>query len=240
MISIIVPVYNESKTIGVFLDHLFSHSSDALITEILIVDGKSSDGTVYAISNYIQSKKHSGCCCRKIKISQSEKGRAIQQNHGASIAEGEILYFLHSDSYPPKYFDQYILAEIKKGVNAGCFRMQFDDTHWWLQFIAWFTRFDSKYCRGGDQSLFITKSLFEDVRGFDEAYKIYEDNEFISRLYKEDAFCVIPKIIKTSARKYREHGIWTLQYHFFLIHLKKTLGASPEALYRYYLKYIAK
>jgi predicted glycosyltransferase involved in capsule biosynthesis len=33
-----------------------------------------------------------------------------------------------------------------------------------------------------DQSLFITKELFEEIKGFDEKFIIYEDNEIISRL----------------------------------------------------------
>ena len=43
----------------------------------------------------------------------------------------------------------------------------------------------------------------------------------------------------TSARRYREIGTLRLQYHFAVIHLKRWLGSSPEALYRYYRKKIA-
>ena len=44
----------------------------------------------------------------------SDKGRAKQMNLGAKSATGNILYFLHADSFPPKHFDQYIVAEVEK------------------------------------------------------------------------------------------------------------------------------
>ena len=101
-----------------------------------------------------------------------------------------------------------------------------------------FTRFNVNWCRGGDQSLFIEKSFFESLNGFDEAYIIYEDCEFINRVYEKDKFTIIPKSVKTSARKYKVKGTWKLQYHFWAIYVKKFFGATADDLYAYYLKHI--
>ena len=84
-------------------------------------------------------------------------------NAGASVAKGEILYFLHADSFPPEGYDQYIIDEVAKGNDAGCFRMRFDSNHWWLRLASWLTQFSWRACRGGDQSQFITKKLFEEL-----------------------------------------------------------------------------
>ena len=81
-----------------------------------------------------------------------------------------MLYFLHADSVPPKNFDQYILDAIHKGSKAGCFKMKFDSSHWWLKLAGWFTQFNWKSCRGGDQSLFVDKKAFENLGGFNEGF----------------------------------------------------------------------
>ena len=117
--------------------------------------------------------------------------------------------------------------------------MKFNSNHWWLKLAGWFTQFNWRACRGGDQSQFITKKLFNAIGGFNESYKIYEDNILINALYKRNQFVVINKKLKTSARLYQKHGIWKLQYHFGMIHFKSWFGASAEELYIYYLKHIA-
>ena len=55
-ISIIIPVLNEAKNIEALLTYLDLNSSSKSISEILVVDGGSSDGTQAIISEF--SKKH--------------------------------------------------------------------------------------------------------------------------------------------------------------------------------------
>lgn len=233
-ISIIIPILNEAATITRLLQHLIEHAHNiSNIEEMIIVDGGSTDDSKIVIGQFLS--KHSN----KIRVVDSEKGRAKQLNSGARVAEGEILYFLHADSFPPKNYDQLIIEEVKKENLAGCFRMKFDDNHWWLKFLGWMTKFRSKKCRGGDQSQFITKQLFQEINGYDESYIVYEDNDLVDRLFAINQFVVIPENIITSARRYREIGIWRLQYHFFNIHLKRWMGASSEELYQYYKDRVA-
>lgn len=231
-ISIIIPVLNEISNIKSLLSYLIKNSSKTNISEVIVVDGGSIDGT----------KKVVDCFTAKndvhVQLITSKKGRAKQMNKGAKRASGNILYFLHADSFPPKNYDKYILNEIEKGNNAGCFRMQFDSSHWWLKLAGWFTQFNWRACRGGDQSLFITKSLFYKIGGFDESYTIYEDNDLISKLYKHKQFVVIQEWLVTSSRRYKTNGMWKLQYHYCTIHIKKWLGADAQTLNKYYLKHI--
>lgn len=230
MISIIIPVLNEAKHITEVLYHLIDNASLNTIQEIIVVDGGSTDNTVSVIQ----------ALGLNIKILHSEKGRAKQMNLGAKASKGDILYFLHADSFPPNRYDQLILDEIKKGNNAGCFRLQFDSNHWWLRFTSWLTQFSWRASRGGDQSQFITKALFNDIGGYDENYIIYEDNILINELYKRKEFVVINQKLKTSARLYQKHGVWTLQYHYLVIYIKKWFGASAKELHNYYLNKICK
>ncbi|MEP2936035.1 MAG: TIGR04283 family arsenosugar biosynthesis glycosyltransferase [Gilvibacter sp.] len=232
-ISIIIPVLNEAEGITSLLGYLAENMHSRENTELIIVDGGSLDGTQDLVRSFIN-----GNPSLQLKLINSERGRARQMNLGVKESKYEVLYFLHADSYPPRHFDALILEQIALKNQAGCFRLQFDDDHWWLKLAGWFTKFNWMACRGGDQSLFISKGLFESLGGYNEAYHIYEDNMLIRDLYKAKHFVVMPQAITTSARLYRQCGIWQLQYHFWVIHLKKWLGASPESLHSYYQKKI--
>lgn len=226
-ISIIIPVLNEAETIGSLLQHIIENSTASNISDVIVVDGGSTDGTQTSVLSF-----------HNVILLNSEKGRAKQMNFGASQAKGSILYFLHADAFPPKDFDIHILTAVSNNHKAGCFRMQFDSNHWWLRLASWFTQFRWRACRGGDQSQFITQELFKDIGGFNEDYAIYEDNILINELYRRNEFIVLNKKIKTSARLYNKHGVWKVQYHFFRIYLKRWLGVSADTMYFYYKKHL--
>jgi len=226
-ISIIIPVLNEEDHIGNLISYIHKNSTSENISEVLVIDGGSLDNSTLVA-------KSAGAI-----VLHSKKGRAKQMNFGSYHANGNILYFLHADTLPPKNFDQHIVNAITKKHEVGCFQMRFDSDNWLLRFFAGFTKYKHKICRGGDQSLFISTELFKKTKGFNEDYIVFEDNEYIGRLYKKTNFKILPFHVKTSARKYRKHGVVKLQCHFGVIHLKNYLGAGPEKLYDYYKRKIA-
>ena len=231
-ISIVIPVLNEALNISRLLAHLNEKSAGGHISEIIVVDGHSQDNTAALVKEFSKTSSIA------IQLIYSETGRAKQMNTGAKASIGSVLYFLHADSLPPQNFDSLIISEIKKQHLAGCFKMRFDSSHWWLALVSWVTRFNWSICRGGDQSLFITKALFDEIGGFDQEYIIYEDQMLTNQLYKRKQFVVIQHWIVTSARLYEKKGVWRVQYLFLMIYLKKWLGGSADEIYTYYKKHI--
>lgn len=226
-ISIIIPVLNEENAISKIIDYLLKIINPEFTKEIIVVDGGSTDKTLEILKSYAS-----------IKVIHSLKGRSVQMNAGAKNTTSEILYFLHCDTFPPKNFDAEISIKVQNGNLSGCFKMKFDNNHIVLKVSQWFTQFNFQACRGGDQSLFVKRNLFEKLNGFNENLSIYEDNEFISRLYSDSKFVVIQKEVISSARKYHKNGVWKLQFHFLVIHILNTLGYSNSSLQKYYSKNI--
>jgi rSAM/selenodomain-associated transferase 2 len=222
-ISIIIPAYNEAQTIQTLISYLKNCNSHTLGFEIIIAEGGSTDATAMLAQD-----------AGATLICSPQKGRASQMNAGAAVASGDILYFLHADSYPPRNFSKEIIEAVEDGYMAGCYRLAFDHHHWFLKFNAWFTRFNINAIRFGDQSLFVTAALFKKIGGFDERLIIMEDQEIISRIRKHTRFKVLDGWVTTSARKYLENGIYTLQGIFFLIYVLYKIGMPQEKLIKFY------
>jgi len=228
-LCVVVPTLNEANNILRTLDALFQRAVYPKNIEVIIVDGGSTDQTQNAVQQW--QKKNT---LNNVTLLIGPASRARQMNLGASHARAKLLYFIHADTLPPQNYDELILKQKNQDCQAGCFRMDFDSAHWWLKMAAWGTRFHWKFCRGGDQSLFVLKALFERIGGYSEDYIICEDLNLIDRLYAETRFCVLPQKVISSARKYKSRGLWQLQWHFWVIQYNYRRGHSPEQLWAYY------
>ncbi|MFT2009577.1 TIGR04283 family arsenosugar biosynthesis glycosyltransferase [Pontibacter sp. 13R65] len=227
-ISIIIPTYNEAEGIQQLISYLLKAGKDK-VREIVVSDGGSTDQTQALAAE-----------AGAIVVPSPKKGRAAQMNAGAQVATGELLYFLHADTYPPAKFAQLLTGSHSSGYGAGCFRLQFNDDHWFLKANAFFTRFDVDSVRFGDQSLFIRKDLFHSIGGFREDLVVMEDQEIIGRIRKVTHFKLIPVAVTTSAKKYRENGVYRLQAVFFLIWGLYYLGVPQLKLVNLYNRFIKK
>ena len=97
--SIIIPTLNEAANIESCLIALQALRDHA---EIIVVDGGSGDNTIALATPYAD------------KILLSEQGRATQMNHGAKVASGDILVFLHADTE----LSEHALLLIEQGISA--------------------------------------------------------------------------------------------------------------------------
>lgn len=217
-ISIIIPVWNEANNLEELLPILFESKKHNDL-EVIVVDGGSSDKSI-ALAKRFNSKV----------ISSQMKSRAVQLNLGAKHAIGDILYFIHADSRPLMSFEEDILHEISIGNEAGCYRYKFDSSSKLLKLNSWFTRFNGIFAGGGDQTLFISKSLFNDLGGYDERFSIMEDFELVKRIRKVTKFKVLQKSILVSARKYETNSWLSVQWANFLAIMAFKMGLPPESI----------
>jgi len=203
-ISVIIPTFNEERDLGKLLERLKAYSKSESI-EILVADGGSNDLTC--------SIAEAG---EAIVLNAPLKGRAYQMNYAAAKARGRTLYFIHADTMPPKSFFADVMAALNKGYHAGCFRFIFDGGPWLLKINAFCTRFKGLPFRGGDQTLFIDKKLFDSLGGYDETYVIMEEYDLIRRVEREDVFHIIPKNVVVSARKYHDNSYLRVTFANYL------------------------
>jgi rSAM/selenodomain-associated transferase 2 len=193
-ISIIIPTYNEEEHIGPLVAHLWLNSQ-GLVREIVVIDGGSQDNTLNLAA---QAGAQAYLSPRK--------GRAAQMNLGASMVQGSVLYFVHADSFPPATYVQDILEAIQAGYPLGCFRFRFNSNKLLLKINSYCTRFDRIMCRGGDQTLFLLRTVYDDLEGYKDDYLIMEEYDLILRARKKYPFRIIPKDVMVSARKYDHNG----------------------------------
>ena len=227
-VSIIIPTLNEAENIGQLIDYLKA-AADKSLSEIIVVDAQSDDNTEGV------ALQHGA------RVVQSPKrGRAVQMNIGARIAKGDILYFVHADCFPPPTYLNDILEAFTEGYPMGCYRYRFDSDRFLLKINAFFTRFNPIFCRGGDETLFVERTVFEQLNCFDERFCIMEEYDFIKRARAQYRFKIIPKYAVVSARKYETNTWWQVQKANFKVFSMFNKGESPEKMactYRKMLNY---
>lgn len=217
-VSIIIPTYNEAENIG-RLVHYLTENSDSRLAEIIVSDGGSTDQTLQ-IAALAGAKT----------IKSPEKGRAWQMNFGASMATGNLVYFVHADTIPPKSYLQDIVKAIQQGYQLGRYLSRYDSKSNLLKINALLSRLDTFAGMGGDQTLFITRELFEETGGFNDQMKIMEEFEFSARARKIGRYKIIPKTVLISARKYAVNGWLAVQRANYTIVKMYLNGASQDAM----------
>lgn len=201
-ITMIIPVFNEGKTISALLSQLETLPGD---WEILFADGGSTDDTREQIGS-----RH--------RLLPCPKGRANQMNHAAAAASGDVLWFVHCDSILPEDAHSHICAAVEMGACWGCFHIGFDYHGPFMDCNTFFSNLRAK--RGiafGDQGIWVKKELFGEMGGF-PALPIMEDYEFSLRMGRAgNPICQLPGTIITSARRYRgRFPLWTMWQMFYL------------------------
>jgi rSAM/selenodomain-associated transferase 2 len=196
MVSIIVPLYNEEKTIRSLCAQLSRLNGPH---EILLADGGSADRTWELARDALP---------RNARLLAAPRGRAAQSNAAAREAVGDIFFFLHADSRIAPSTLRYIEEALSNGSMWGCLKLRFDERHPLMIMCAYLSnlRVGLTGIAFGDQGIFVKRDLFLKEKGFPEL-PLMEDYEFSLRLRRQRIFPVqLSCPIVTSARRFREYG----------------------------------
>lgn len=222
LISVIIPTLNAADTLGHLLGTL---RACAEITEVIVVDGGSSDDTV-AVAGAAGAA-----------VVEAQRGRGAQLRAGAAAAAGAWLLFLHGDCRLLAGWDRVVAAFFAAPQAADCagyFDFALDDdapaARRLERIVAWRCRlFALPY---GDQGLLISRPLYEAVGGF-APVPLMEDVELARRLGRR-RLARIGRGCVASARRYRRDGYWLRPLrNLFCLSLYFT-GLPPDRIARLY------
>lgn len=179
MVSVIIPVYNEEKTITDCLKSLSEQSYSDM--EIIVVDDGSNDNSKLKIKsfNLTQDKKAKLPFKKKnlILLSQSHQGPGSARNYAATYARGEILVFVDADMTFHKDFIKKLTEPIISKQTRGTFTRAEYVSNWdnvWARLwnynngIPDRSRIPKDYPDQSPVFRAILKSEFGKVGGFDD------------------------------------------------------------------------
>lgn len=197
-ISVILPFLDEQAALPATLACLADARPPSIAVEVIAVDGGSRDASVALL------KRHRG-----IRVLQAPRGRAAQMNAGAAAATGDVLLFLHADTWlPVDAFTAIAAAASTPGFIYGGFRHRFSGSDWRLAMISDLHNFRCRHARTfyGDQAMFVAREAFTRAGGFPAVPA--EDIALSQRLRAIAPPVFLPETVVTSSRKFEQMGIW--------------------------------
>ncbi|MEW6037058.1 MAG: glycosyltransferase family 2 protein [Pseudomonadota bacterium] len=182
-ISVITAVFNRADTIGQALTNVQVQTWPRV--EHVVIDGGSTDGTLEVLE--AQRDRLA------VLVSEPDGGIYDALNKGIARSTGDVIGFLHADDI---YAHDGVLARVAQAfadssVGAVYGDLQYvskDDTskvirHWRS---ASFT--PRRLARGWmppHPTLYVRRSVYERLGGFDTSYRIAADYDFIVRLFTQ-------------------------------------------------------
>jgi len=221
-LSIVIPVRNEESVLCATLERLQLLRADG--HEVIVVDGGSDDASVGTARPLAD------------QVIVAARGRATQMNAGAAIATGDVLLFLHADSWLPADPADAIASALSADARWGRFDVVIDGRPAILRVVAWMMNARSRLTgiATGDQGIFVDRATFFDAGGY-PSIELFEDIELswvLKRRVGRPA-CLRQRIV-TSGRRWERHGPCRTIIAMWRLRLAYALGADPAGLARRY------
>ena len=226
-ISVIVPCLDEVHQIPALM-RVLKHAGERFegTWELLIVDGGSIDGTQSLCASIEEAR-----------FISSQPSRAIQMNLAAKQAKGSMLYFVHADTRPPMDCFNGIWDAFQSGSKIGGYAFEMDSQRRMLAFNSYMTTFNVMSTRGGDQTVFIDKTLFETLGGFSESMKIMEEYDLLKKAKSHgERYHLLEGQTIVSARKYEGRSWLKVQLANTVAMLMWRAGVDSEKIKKRYKK----
>jgi rSAM/selenodomain-associated transferase 2 len=210
-VSIIIPTLNEEDYLATTLRCLRSLEPGPL--EIIVSDGGSEDNTVNI------------AVTAQVKVIKGDTaGRSVQMNEGALVAKGDILCFLHSDTFVPNDLVTIIEQTLSDtSITGGGFISLMcgqNVTRWSISLHNYLKTYYAPllfrpyafFGKGlrllfGDQVMFCRKADFEKCGGFDVNLPIMEDGDLCLRLNHLGRIYLVNRVVQSSDRRVAKWGV---------------------------------
>ena len=212
-ISIVIPAYNEGKSIHIPLESLKEQDYQGKF-EVIVVDNNSTDNTAKVAKRY----------GAKV-IVEPEKGAAHARQAGFMASSGEIIATTDSDTILPEDWLSRIAYEFQKHPEAvvisGLFNF-YDGTralNFWNRTINYPMFVIFGWYSGANMA--VKRDAFNKVGGFRTFFPLAEDSDLGVRLrkfgkvYRFNSFRV-----KTSARRFNQLGFWLALWDYCYNYVK--------------------
>ena len=192
--------------------------------EIIVVDGGSRDRTTQVIG-------------RSAQVIPFASSRGEQLKRGAQEAHGNVLMFLHADTWLEEEAGSVIHDALASGIEAGCLEFAVRPVAHEKRYrlleraVNWRTR--HFLTATGDQAVFITRTAYEQTGGI-QAIPLFEDVAFVQQIRKVAAFKPIASRALTSRRRWERDGFFRTLFTHWTLRAAFHLGVDPHVLNRIY------
>ncbi len=220
LVSVVIPTLGEEERLVGVIERAKAHGR----AEVLVVSAGDSRETKRLAAE------------QQVQLLLADRGRGRQLNLGAEHARGDILVFLHADTFLPEdYVDCIERTLAPPTVAGGAFQLRIDSLRRSARWVEHGVRLRSKWLQMpyGDQALFMRRSMFDQLGGFREQ-PIMEDYEFVRRLRKHGAVALADRHVVTSPRRWHRVGVVQTTAINQLMIAGYHLGVPPSALARFY------
>lgn len=173
------------------------------------------------------------------RLIEAPRGRGRQLNAGAWAAHGDVLLFLHADTWlSPGSGDALTRALARDDVAGGCFKVALRGPSAGRLIARLLARGINTRSRllktaTGDQAIFARRDAFERIGGFSEG-ELFEDVLFYRALRRSGAVVLLDPPAWTSDRRWRQRGYPRTIANHLLLRFLFWVGVSPARLARGY------
>ena len=195
-LSFIIPVLNEAENIQKILLPLLFYRHQG--HEVILVDGGSTDNTIAQAESMVDM------------VIKSPAGRARQMNAGAKLATGDVLVFLHADTWLPDFAADLITSALSGSKRVwGRFDVTLSGSGWIYRLISTMINHRSSLSgiATGDQCIFIQHNIFAKISGYADI-PLMEDIEISKRLKQLSRPVRIKSRAVTSSRRWEHDGVF--------------------------------
>lgn len=213
--SIVVPTLNEETYLPKLLNALTHQAMTDF--EVIVVDGASTDKTVALAKQFNQF-------ISLRLLTKKPRNVSLQRNIGVAQARGAYLVFLDADVVPsPDFLAQMHRRIMSTRVDFASCRTVPDNhklvdrvvtftMHLFMVVMSWFGK---PFMSG--QNMFIKRSVFLEVGGFDTTILFDEDAELVQRAADmgfNGKLFFMPSLM-VSFRRFEREGIWMVLWSYF-------------------------